>query len=356
MYSSKSKLEKLSLKKELIQSAIIFLIGAVVNILVWCGNCFESYELFFLNAFSNGIFWVLLWKGSHYIVWYLDSIFPWVQAPFKRFLITVVSVVVYTTVVVYGLDLFLDLVFFDKSFSQAIAYQNIASLDYAIVITLGINTIMHGRGFLYSWRQASIDIEKLKTEQAFTQFQSLKNQVNPHFLFNSLNALSSLIYDDQEKAVEFVRKLSSVYRYVLEKKDQEVVPVEDEIKFLENFVFLQKIRFGENLKFHLDIDREGGYLPPLALQLLVENAIKHNVVSDTYPLSIDVSLTNGHCRVRNNIKEKLHKDSTGIGLANLQARYKYLSDKEVVLENDGKFFEVSLPILDFVKAHELSLN
>ena len=104
---------------------------------------------------------------------------------------------------------------------------------------------MHGRGFLIAWRQAAIDNEKLKTEQVAIQYNSLKNQVNPHFLFNSFNALSSLVYEDQDKAVEFIRKLSQVYRYVLDRKDEEVVPVEEELSFASNFIFLQKIRFGK---------------------------------------------------------------------------------------------------------------
>ena len=209
---------------------------------------------------------------------------------------------------------------------------------------------MHGRGFLLSWRQTSIDMEKLKTEQVFTQFQSLKNQVNPHFLFNSLNALSSLVYEDQDKAVSFIRKLSKVYRYVLDKKDEELVKVEDELDFMENFIFLQQIRFGENLKVLIEKSNiRDGYLPPLALQLLVENAIKHNVISEKDPLSVSIKIEDTYCIISNSIKEKLHKDSTGIGLANLKARYEYLSKKKMEIENDGIEFIVKLPVLQLDK-------
>ena len=132
---------------------------------------------------------------------------------------------------------------------------------------------------------------------------------------------------------------------VSNKKDEELVPVQDEIDFMKNFIFLQKIRFGDNLKINISDNSSNGYLPPLALQILVENAIKHNVVSEQYPLSILVHLTEDYCTVENTIKEKLAKDSTGIGLSNLKARYQYLSKKEVSIENDGTNFKVHVPIL-----------
>ena len=339
------EVKKLSVKKELLQVLLIFAFGGTVNLLIWGGDIFGTgFSLIALNFSVNGFFWVALWKGSEYLIRGLDKLFPWIDFPVKRLIVSVVAVVTYTILVVSIMDILIDLLLVKKSFLEAIQEINQASLKMTIYITLGINVIMHGRGFLFSWRQASIDNEKLRTEQVFTQFQSLKNQVNPHFLFNSLNALSSLVYEDQDKAVQFIRKLSQVYRYVLDKKDEEVVPIEDEIAFLENFIFLQKIRFGENLNFEI-IGNVEGYLPPLSLQLLVENAIKHNVVSDDHPLEIKVDLKTDLCVITNNIKEKLSKDSTGIGLNNLKERYQYLSDKKVVIKNDGTSFVVELPIL-----------
>ncbi len=336
---------KSRLGKELTEILLIFLFGGIINIIVWGGDIFgKDLSLFFINFSVNGFFWVALWKGSQYLNQALDKVFPWVTFPIKRLIISVMAVVIYTVIVVITTDILIDILIIKKSFFEAIKQVNQASIRMTIYVTLGINVIMHGRGFLLSWRQVSIDNEKLRTEQVFTQFQSLKNQVNPHFLFNSLNALSSLVYEDQDKAVEFIRKLSQVYRYVLEKKDEEVVPIEDEIAFLENFIFLQKIRFGENLHFEINGNVKG-YLPPLALQMLVENAIKHNVISENHPLEIKVDFKEDFCIISNSIKAKLSKDSTGIGLNNLKERYQYLSDKQVVIKNDGKSFMVELPIL-----------
>ncbi|MEQ9404989.1 MAG: histidine kinase [Cyclobacteriaceae bacterium] len=340
-----SKLD-LSLKKELKESVYIFLFGGVFMTLLWCTRCWDDMYLMTINISYSGLFWLLLWKGSQYMVAFLDSIYSWLEYPIKRTILSVASICVYTVLVVFLLDISFDMLVLGKTFDQSITNGlNGTPLTTTILITLGINTFMHGRGFLIEWRQMSIDVEKLKTEQVSTQYESLRNQVNPHFLFNSLNALTSLVYDDQDKAVEFIRKLSQVYRYVLDKKDEEVVPIEDEINFMENFIFLQKIRFGDNLKMEVRVDRKEGYLPPLALQILVENAIKHNVISEKDPLKIRVEITPEYCLVENSIKEKLVKDSTGIGLNNLKARYNYLSNEEIEITANEKEFKVKLPIL-----------
>ena len=336
-------------KQELKESAAIFLFGGFLTSVAWCTTCWDSLFWFTVNITYGGFFWVFLWKGSQSIVAILDPIYSWLEHPLKRLTLSVLSIAVLAAFVVFGMDFIYDVFVFKKPLSEVSDDLNGGSLLSITLVTLGINAFMHGRAFLLEWRQLSIDMEKLKTEQVSTQYQSLRNQVNPHFLFNSLNALTSLVYDDQSKAVEFIRKLSQVYRYVLDKKDEELVPLEDEIGFMENFIFLQQIRFGENLKINLSNDQVDGYLPPLALQILIENAIKHNVISEKHPLTIGVKISEDFCQVENTIKEKLDKDSTGIGLSNLKARYQYLSKEEITVENDGNRFLVRLPILHLEK-------
>lgn len=325
----------------------IFLMGGVIQLIVllMLGELLQlSAKNIFINFTFSGIYWLTLTTSSLNSSKWLDKFIPWVENPLKRTVYTIVSIATYTLVIVYVVDLIADMFILGKSFNDATASLNLGYLE-ALGVTLGISIIMHGRGFLMSWRQTSIDMEKLKTEQVSTQYQSLKNQVNPHFLFNALNALSSLVYDDQDKAVEFIRKLSRVYRYVLDQKDAEMVKLSDELAFSENFIFLQQIRFGENLKISISKTDESGYIPPLAIQLLVENAIKHNVISEKYPLNINIIVDDDEVRISNNIKEKMSKDSTGIGLKNLKERYNYLTNKEITILNDGKTFEVILPKL-----------
>lgn len=339
-------------KYHLISTPLIFFVGGVFEMLISCSSCFmEPYFLstvFIYRFLYSALIWTFMWKGSELMVGWLDKIMPWLNGIVKRFILSLLCSVLYVFITIWLIDIALDILLFDKTLSESLEETG-TSIFRVTIITLLINIFMHGRGFLLSWRQTSIDMQKLKTEQVFTQFESLKNQVNPHFLFNSLNALSSLVYEDQDKAVSFIRKLSQVYRYVLDKKDSELVKIEDELDFMENFIFLQQIRFGDNLSVKINKKSVDGYLPPLALQLLVENAIKHNVISEKDHLSISIEIDETYCVISNSIKEKLHKDSTGIGLENLRARYEYLSSRKLEIHNDGKEFVVKLPVLQLEK-------
>ena len=337
------------LRYHLISAVLIFLFGGIINMFVFStGSWKEPYFLsraFNISFCYSGAAWMSYWKGSELLVELWDKRIPWIEAPLKRFVASFISIAIFVFLAVWALDLFFDTLFFGKTLSKALEGSN-ADYGTSLLITLGINIFMHGRGFLLSWRQASIDVEKLKTERISSQYNSLKNQVNPHFLFNSLNALSSLVYDNQDKAVEFIRKLSQVYRYVLDSMDDEVVSFEREIDFVENFIFLQKIRFGENLRVKISEHRPSLFVPPLAIQLLVENAIKHNVVSEKDPLTIEIEVQDNCCIVRNNLKEKKVKDSTGIGLENIKSRYQYLTNDEVKIIKTEDCFEVRVPLLN----------
>ena len=334
------------LRKQIVESLLIFVFGGVNQLLIWCEGCWgEWYAMSIVFSYA-GFTWVLLWKGSTYLVTLLNRWVDWLKFPSRRLVATIMGVVL----LVYGGTFFIHFCY--HLFVYRTPYDSIFDrYDFdehtvTLAVTLGINTIMHGRAFLLNWKKAAIDMEKMKTDQVSSQYESLKNQVNPHFLFNSLNALSSLVYDDQKKAVLFIRKLSEVYRYVLEKRDQEVVPLKDELSFLESFVFLQKIRFGDNLKVDWQGEANGGHVPPLALQILMENAIKHNVISADRPLTIKINITDTDITMENKIQPKKVTDSTGIGLTNLKARYGYLSDIPVEIEHAPSFFKVTIPILD----------
>jgi LytS/YehU family sensor histidine kinase len=219
---------------------------------------------------------------------------------------------------------------------------------FPMIITIIISLFLHGRAFLMNWRKTSVDAERLQKENIMAKYESLKNQVNPHFLFNSLNALSNLVYEDQDKAVKFIKQLSEVYRYVLDTREKEVVPLEEEIRFLRAYLFLQQIRFGNKLVVEIDIKNDGEIrIAPLALQMLLENAIKHNVVSEDDPLNIRVYTNNHYIIVENNIQKKamLGEPSLGVGLENIRKRYEFLSTVRVEVNEDQSRFQVKLPVL-----------
>jgi sensor histidine kinase YesM len=338
-------------RKQLLIIVLIFLFGGSFQYFFFCRSCFDSYEQIMGQIVFSGLIWAGLWKGSEFWVNLLDRYsVSWIKAPVQRLIYTLLTVVLYVIFLYYLIYILIVVIILDYDFLPALQAIEVEDYMMPLIVTVGINVVMHGRGFLLSLRQQSIDNEKLKTEHVASQLISLKDQVNPHFLFNSLNALSSLVYDDQKKAVKFIRKLSDVYRYVLDQTDKELVTLDEELKFMESYFYLMKIRFEENLV----IDLEGitdnlklKNIPPMSIQLLVENAIKHNVVSASRPLNIHL-FTNesGFLVVKNNVSPKKTNDSKGIGLNNLRMRYRFLSDKQMIINHTEKVFEVYLPLLE----------
>lgn len=342
------KLVKLKalLKSNFVMILLFGLIGGLQGI-AFCKPCWESTKTFLLNYASSGSFWMVLTGGSILSVALADKSMAWLDNPLKRFLIGLTYMVVITIVGFLIVFLFFRVVVYGRTLENAMSVLDIGDFAGPLFITFGVNAFMHGRSFLLAWRQDAINYEKLKTEQIATQYDSLKNQVNPHFLFNSLNALTSLVHDDQDKAVEFIRKLSQVYRYVLDTKDKEVVAINEEMDFLMSYLYLQKIRFDENLQYHIHIPEsaEHSFIVPISLQMLLENAIKHNIVSQSRPLHVEIIAEEDYLTVRNNLQEKMHKDSTGIGLSNIKDRYSYMTRKEVIINKTETHFEVKLPLI-----------
>jgi two-component system LytT family sensor kinase len=213
--------------------------------------------------------------------------------------------------------------------------------------------------FLYQQLKKSIqEKEELKRENIQSQLEGLKSQVNPHFLFNSLNTLTYLIPEDSERAVEFVRKLSQTYRYILEIRDKKLVSLREELDFLDAYLFLLKERFGDNLRISIEIDpvHLDRQMISLSLQLLIENAIKHNIISAGKPLFIKLHISEqGHLIIQNNLqKKKQSMPSTGTGLQNIRNRYRFFSDEEVEVITTAQHFIVSLPLLEAQKETSLT--
>ncbi|WP_316823637.1 histidine kinase [Pedobacter gandavensis] len=202
--------------------------------------------------------------------------------------------------------------------------------------------------FFYSQRQ--IDAEKtiaiIEKEKIQYQYETLKAQINPHFLFNSLNVLSSLAYEDAEKANLFSKKMSSVYRYVLLTSERLTVTLKEELAFLDAYVFLEKIRFGDNLQISLvnqaNLSKE---VIPVSLQLLVENAVKHNIATLNQPLTVKIEITGNEITVSNNLQPRTCVEGGGMGLINLQKQYALYNKTIDILKTETQFI-VKLPFLD----------
>lgn len=296
-----------------------------------------------IGSFTSST-WIVLWVGNSYMARVVSARFPWTKEPLKTFIVAMVATVGYTIAALYA-----DVLLFE--FVSGVRFLgDIEELIWtSLVVTMIVSLFMHGRSFLNGWRMAEINSTQLQKESIRAQYDSLKSQVNPHFLFNSLNALTNLIYEDQDKAVHFVKQLSEVYRYVLDTQGKEVVPLADEMKFLGSYSFLQQIRFGDKLRIDINIDSRDALVAPLALQMLVENAIKHNVISVDQPLMIKISGDKKNIVVENNIQKKnvLPDESKGIGLENIKRRYSFLSEHRVEVIDNGISFKVNLPMIEY---------
>jgi hypothetical protein len=190
--------------------------------------------------------------------------------------------------------------------------------------------------------------ESLEKEKAMIQYESLKQHLNPHFLFNSLTSLRSLIKTDSKTAAWFLDALSKVYRYVLKSADQELVLLQDEVEFVRTFAELQKVRFGEGLQVEIQVPPETGqrHIAPVVLQNLVENAIKHNTTATDSPLVINIFISNGHLVVRNNLQRyRVVETSNKQGLLSLQKLYSFYTDQPIIIEEDAQCFTVRIPLL-----------
>jgi two-component system LytT family sensor kinase len=218
----------------------------------------------------------------------------------------------------------------------------------AIFCTLLVVAIYEGFYFMSELRKSVEEKEMLKRESLQAQLNALKTQVNPHFLFNNLNTLSAVIPNNPGQAIDFVQQLSKVYRHILEVKNEQSILLKEELDVLKAYAFLLKTRFGDNLDISIRVADEKlqQRIVPLSLQILMENAIKHNIVSAARPLRIDVTTGHGKLIVSNNLQKKNQPfESTGIGLENIRNRYRLLGNWQVEVVEGPSSFTVSIPLI-----------
>jgi len=335
----------LALRNGLIKMGLIFGITfAISMLLTWSWMSHNLYAMV-VNSTYNSLFTMLLWVGNE---WLADNIhISWVEYPLKRLAVSAILTVIYTLAVIVGVRVGMAWLLYGTLPSETLKDIGTSTVIVTLTLTLLISTFLHGRTFLFQWKESLLEAENLKRAHLTAKYENLKTQVNPHFLFNSLNVLSNLVYKDQDQAVRFIKQLSNVYRYLLDMREQEVVSLETELEVLKDYIALLKIRFGESLKINLKLEPDAGIaIPPLTLQMLVENAVKHNIASKNMPLEISIFRQGDQIIVENNLQNRLNDpESTGIGLVNIQERYRHVSDKTVAVENGPSTFRVILPVL-----------
>ncbi|MEL6813007.1 MAG: 2TM domain-containing protein [Bacteroidota bacterium] len=235
-----------------------------------------------------------------------------------------------------------------EDFNEFLRKEGPADYYSSLIISMVVVSIFYAVYYYRHVQEKKVKEQKIIAGTASAQFDALKNQLDPHFLFNSLNVLTSLIEENPEAATRFTTALSKVYRYVLEQKNKELVTVEEELKFARLYMSLIKMRFEDSIVFTLpeNLSNPEAKVVPLSLQLLLENAVKHNQVTPTRKLYISIHEENGNLVIKNNVQpKKVVKESSGVGLQNIRRRYYLLTDRPVQIKEDQKEFSVAIPLL-----------
>lgn len=283
-----------------------------------------------------------LWIGCMLIVNVLWSRFPWEKTPVKHLILEIISILFYTN----AFSLLLYLVELKIGFADP---DDDLYLSFIItnLITFLITAIHEAIEFYKQWVVNFSKSARLEKDNIEAKYEMLKAQVNPHFLFNSLNSLVTLV-EDNEDAVNYISNLSEFLRYMLKSQDRQLVLLREEIQVLKQYLELQKIRFHESLHYEVDVEEKYYHLstPPLVVQMLVENSIKHNIISKEKPLHIKVKAEKGWLSVENNLQKKSHADSTGQGLKNISERYRFFTTDQVKIYETNTTFKVSIPLLE----------
>ena len=302
---------------------------------------FFQMDLLFILAIV-----LIIWQGNQAIDNFLNTRYTWIENAKKRLIIQSILSVVYTSITLFSLMYLLHQLRFGDG--RIINRKMIEIFPPAILFTLALLAVKIGSDFFKALKKSLLEVEKYKTESTNAQLQNLKNQLNPHFLFNNLSVLTSLVYKNQDKATAFINELAKVYRYVLDTKNSELVPLQEELDFINHYIYLQKIRFEDSVLFEIKIEesKKSAYLLPMCLQMLVENTIQHNETSQANPLKILIYTENNTLVIENPIKPRSNvADSTKMGLKNIEQRYSFFTDEKVIVSNNGGIFKVILPLI-----------
>ncbi|MFW5761176.1 MAG: sensor histidine kinase [Cyclobacteriaceae bacterium] len=315
--------------------------------LIISGMNFLFSDFSWMIIFKNFLFTFLLWQGNYSFSsvchpFNQDHLQPRITIYLLFALLYSIFITALVNVALWQVDLLFR--------------RYLAEFFISFGVTIFISLIYFSVEYFQLFRKSVEEREALKRAHIENELKVLNHQINPHFLFNSLNTLMSVIPEDSNLALEFTRRFSDVYRYVLQSKNKDLVSLAEEMQFVNSYIFLMKIRHGDNLKTEVSIPDQ--YLmskvPPLTIQMICENAVKHNTISNAHPLRLTIRIKGELIKIWNNKNKKLVKeDGTGTGLENIEKRYRYLAEKSVEIIDAPDYFEVQLPLLK-VERYEIS--
>lgn len=336
-----------SKKEWLIMFIMMPPIAIVINYFLFGGRYFKDLRVFMLGTFPTLAVLMLVYIFCGMIAGLMLNRFPLYSQTFKRIGL---SLICYILVMLAAMTI----IFWGYDYVHFLGYQlDISKYVWAVVFGIASNLLAtsfnEGAAFYERWRAMVDEAENLKKENLQSQLEGLKEQVNPHFLFNSLNSLSSLIADEPEQAEKFLDEMSKVYRYMLRNNEDGLTSLEAEMEFIRSYFHMLKTRYGDALEMETVIEPRFMHyqLPPLTLQMLIENAVKHNMILKDSPLRILIMTSNsGKLVVSNNLQRKTRNVmSNKVGLGNIAKKYQLMKKEEVAVHDDGKEFAVTVPLI-----------
>ncbi len=328
-------------------AAIISVMIGIVAMYLLSGTITRSLNAHLWNAGYSLCLGMPLFANGYLFNWYEKRCIDWIRQPFRSVILALLMHFFYSSLVIFTVNWFWFKVLLKQDWTNFWQISRTTIIAEYIIFVI-VTSIIYASSFFKAWKNQVIESERIKREALSLQYQVLQNQVNPHFLFNSLNVLGSLIDLDVSKAKIFTRELSLFYRDLLMFKDRDIISLKEEIDFVKKYIYLQQIRFGEALQVEIIANEKiEAKVIPLSLQALVENAIKHNEISMSNPLSIVIAISDEYeLIVENNLQPKnLLEDTSKTGLKNLAGRYEFLTGKAMVITKNNGYFRVSLPLI-----------
>lgn len=331
-------------------SLIITLVIVLLEI-IFAGSKFAKiFDLETLAIFFGYSLILTIINASYF--WWFSSKIDWDKAGVKKIVLGASGSIVLTLIGFFICRLLHFVVYEGRALEEFIAGEKMSFYLFPLLITTIISLFFHLIYFYKALQEKKLKEQKIIAGTASAKFDALKNQLDPHFLFNSLNVLSALIDENPYLAQKFTNRLSKVYRYVLEQKDKDLVTFEQELKFAKTYMDLLKMRFEDAITFETpeELKLPKAKVVPLSLQLLLENTIKHNVVTSDKPLRIIIYEEEKSLVVKNKLQPKeILKRGSGVGLSNIKQRYQLLTNREVEIIKSDEFFIVKLPLLAEVR-------
>ncbi|MDC7993820.1 2TM domain-containing protein [Altibacter sp. HG106] len=331
---------------------LIFIVLGVIQYLN--GIRIESgYELLITFA-QNQLYAVCLYMANALFFTFLLKRYENQLYTSKHLVRGVMGAAVISLGMIFLLRLIIEMGFYGEGFEEFISEERPSFYYISFIIAIVVTAIFYGAFYYRHKQETRVKEHKTIAKAASAQFDALKNQLDPHFLFNSLNVLTSLIEENPLAATKFTTSLSKVYRYVLEQKNKELVTVAEELKFAQLYMSLIKMRFEDSIVFTLpeSIANPEAKVVPLSLQLLLENAVKHNQVTPSKKLHINIYERNNQLVVENNLQpKKVVRESSGVGLQNIKQRYYLLTERPVEITQDARNFTVAIPLLSQVTSN-----